>query len=297
MPRTAILFATICLISLFSGATASGASISVQDDSGHVVTLPAPAQRIVSLAPHVTELLFDIGAGGQIVAASDYSDYPEAAKRLPRVGGVFGLDLERIAAARPDLVIAWQSGASAAQLETIERLGIPVFRSEPKQLDDIATSLERFGALSGHALDAAIAASEFRAQVVTLGNMYSGKKPVRVFYQVWNAPLMTIGGPHLIAKVIKLCGGVNVFDRLDALAPVVDAEAVIAADPQVIVGASASGGDERDLAIWRRWPRIAAVRNRHLVVLDAAIITRHTPRILIGARQLCDSIDAARRDR
>ena len=136
--------------------------------------------------------------------------------------------------------------------------------------------------------------------------MYSGKKPVRVFYQVWNAPLMTIGGPHLISDVIKLCGGTNVFDRLDVLAPVVDAEAVIAADPQVIVGASAPAsnipgqamaGDERDLAMWRRWPQIAAVRNRRLLVLDAAVITRHTPRILIGARQLCAAINAARRDR
>ncbi len=275
----------------------AGATVSVIDDSKRTITLARPAQRVISLAPHATELLFGAGAGRQVVGVTEFSDFPLAARRLPRVGGSRGLDLERIVAARPDLVIAWQSGNSAAQVERIEKLGIPVFRSEPRTLGDVARTLERFGILTGHAEHATDAARRFNARIEALRQTYAGRRPVRVFYQVWKQPLMTIGGPHVISDVVRLCGGHNVFAQLDTPGPTVDIEAVVAADPQLIVGGAADGGDLSDLRMWQRWPQISAVRNGRYSVLDAALITRHTERLVLGAERLCKAIDATRNDR
>ena len=287
------LLATFLLLALCSQGFAV---IAVRDDSGREVRLDAPARRIVSLAPHVTELLFEIGAGDAIIAATEYSDYPETAKRLPRVGGLAGIDIERIVALKPDLVIAWQSGTPHAQIEALGRLGIPVFGSEPHTLADVATTLERFGTLTGHASQASTKAEDFRRKVAALRDTYASRPAVRVFYQVWNNPLITIGGPHLITHVIELCGGRNVFASVAMLAPTIDVEAVIAADPQLIVTASESGNQRNDIALWSRWTSVSAVRHQRYLFLDPALITRHTPRILIGAEALCRAIDAARAD-
>lgn len=286
--RLPVFFVSIVL------SVQSIAAITVRDDTGREVRLEAPARRIVSLAPHVTELLFEIDAGNAIVAATEYSDYPAAAKRLPRVGGLAGIALERVVAARPDLVIAWQSGTAQAQLDALVQLGIPVFRSEPHTLADVATTLERFGALTGHVREASARAGEFRRKVAALRDTYASRASVRVFYQVWNNPLMTIGGPHLITSVIELCGGRNVFASVGMLAPTVDLEAVIAADPQLIVTAAESGKQRNDIAQWSRWTSVSAVRYQRYLFLDPVLITRHTSRILIGAEALCRSIDAAR---
>lgn len=289
------LVAVLCgaLLCLASG-TQSVAAVVVRDDSGLEVRLEAPARRIVSLAPHLTELLFDIGAGDAIVGASDYSDYPAAARRLPRVGGLAGIDLERIVALKPDLVVAWQSGTAQAQLAALGRLGIPVFHSEPHTLADVASTLERLGTLTAHTQQAAAQADAFRSKVAALRARYASRAPVRVFYQVWNDPLMTIGGPHLITQVIELCGGRNIFASLALLAPTVDPEAVIAADPQLIVTAAESGNRSSDIALWSRWTGVSAVRNRRYLFLDPVLITRHTPRILIGAEAICRAIQDAR---
>ena len=286
----------LLIVSLALGAQ-NVAAITVRDDTGREIRLDAPARRIVSLAPHVTELLFEIGAGDAIVAATEYSDYPEAAKRLPRVGGLAGIALERIVAAKPDLVIAWQSGTAQAQIDALSRLGIPVFRSEPHTLADVTSTLESFGALTGHVHEASAKADEFRRKVDALRETYASRAPVRVFYQVWNNPLMTVGGPHLITSVIELCGGRNVFAPIGMLAPTIDVEAVIAADPQLIVTAAESGKQRNDIAQWSRWTSVSAVRHQRYLFLDPVLITRHTSRILIGAQALCRAIDAVRGDR
>lgn len=292
-PRAAGLYIVLlCLAACSQGI----AAVAVRDDSGLEVRLEAPARRIVSLAPHLTELLFDIGAGDAVVAASDYSDYPEAARRLPRVGGLAGIDLERIVALRPDLVVAWQSGTAQGQLAALDRLGIHVFRSEPHTLADVASTLERLGTLTGHAQQASGQADAFRRKVAALRATYATRSPVRVFYQVWNNPLMTIGGPHLITQVIDLCGGRNVFASVGMLAPTVNVEAVIAADPQLIVTAAESGNQSSDIALWSRWTGVSAVRHRRYLFLDPGLITRHTPRILTGAEAMCHAIQDARSD-
>jgi iron complex transport system substrate-binding protein len=287
------LFRFACVALLGSAAVAQ-ADVSVRDDSGRDVTLHSPARRIVSLAPHVTELLYEIGAGDRLVGATAFSDYPSAASRLPRVGGLSGLDIERIVALKPDLVIAWASGTSQTEFEQLTRVGIPVFRSEPHTLADVATTLERFGRLTGEDDRAQQAATAFRVRVAALRDSYARRSSVRVFYQVWNSPLMTVGGTQVITQVIELCGGTNIFASLTALAPIVDVEAVINADPQLIVTASETNDHAKDLATWQRWPGVSAVRDRRFLFLDPALITRHTSRILIGADMICRAIDAVR---
>jgi len=287
-----VSIAVILAIQLANAA--ADMAIAVQDDTGKTVNLPHAAQRIVSLSPHVTELIFDVGGFGQVVGVSDYSDYPVVAVPLTHVGGASGLDLERIASLKPDLVVGWASGNSEAQLDAIERLGIPVYRSEPETLEQVAWSLERLGRLTGHAAQGVRAAHAFRARAEEITRQYATRPSVRVFYQVWDAPLMTLGRRHLISEVIRMCGGANVFSTIDALTATVDREAVVTADPQVIVAARGDAPSADELGPWRKWPSIAAVRNHLLVTIDPAILTRATPRILDGAEQLCRSIERAR---
>jgi iron complex transport system substrate-binding protein len=282
-----MLLAAACAAALANAAT-------VRDDAGHVVTLAHPARRIVSLAPHLTELVFEIGAGDRLVAVTAYSDYPDAASRLPRVGGLGALDVERIASLRPDLVLAWSSGLSPADREQLARLGVPVFESEPRVLDDVATTLLRLGALTGDDARADAAARAFRARTATLRATYASRRPVRVFFQTWRDPLMTVGGNQLITQVIGLCGGANVFRDLTILAPIVDPEAVVRANPEFIATTAESGDHAADLALWGRWPDVDAVRKERYVFLDPGTITRPSSRLLVGAETLCRALDTAR---
>lgn len=282
-----LLVCSICVTPLHAQ------SIRVQDDRQHMLTLDAPAQRIVSLAPHITELLFAIGAGDRVVGTVDYSDYPAAAKTIPRIGSFARFDFEAIAALKPDLVIAWYSGNPAQQVAGIEQLGIPVFFNEPSRLDDIALSLRRFGVLTGHGEAAEHSARHFESELQTLRATYGQASPLRVFYEVWDQPLMTINGKHLISDVIRLCGGVNIFAELAVKSPRVDIEAVIARRPQVIV-AGIDEGRTHWLPQWRQWADLPAVAGGHLYAIDPELITRHTPRVLKGARQLCKYLQQVR---
>jgi iron complex transport system substrate-binding protein len=268
------------------------ARIAVVDDDGRTVELAGPARRIVSLAPHLTEQLFAIGAGDLIVGTTDFADFPEAAKSLPRVARAHSVDLERVSATRPDLVLVWGSGFPPATIDALRRLGVPTFVSEPARLADIATSLERLGALTGRSPERAAAA--FNAKLAALRDRYRGRREVRVFYQVWSDPLMTLGGRHVVSEGIALCGGRNVFADLAPIAPRVSTEAVLAADPEVIVTAEPGARPSGALATWQRFERITAVRRMLLVTLDADRINRHGPRIVDEIAVLCEAIDRAR---
>ncbi|MFN3884020.1 MAG: cobalamin-binding protein [Rhodocyclaceae bacterium] len=273
------------------------AEISVMDDTGATLRLAAPAARIVSLAPHVTETLFSAGAGERIVGAVDYSDYPEAAKRIPRIGGYSRLDLEAIATLRPDLAIGWVSGNSPAHIEKIRALGIPVFLVQPRHIDDVAVNLERFGHIAGSGAAAHAAAQAFRERLAELRNRHAARPAVRVFYQVWNQPLMTVGGSQIISDVIKLCGGANVFADLEPLAPKVSVEAVLARDPEVIVASGMGEARPEWLDDWRKWPSLAAVKRDNLFFIPPDLLQRPTPRLLEGAARLCEQLETARTKR
>lgn len=286
------------LVLLLLGAAATAhAEIVLTDDSGATVRLAAPARRIVSLAPHITESLFAAGAGDRIVGTVEYSDYPEPARNIRRVGGYSRVDLEAVAALKPDLVIAWQSGNAAAHLDKLRGLGLALYVTQPNRIEDIARSLDHYGRLAGSEASAARAANAFRERLAQLRVRYGNRSPVRVFYQVWRQPLTTVNGQQIISDAIRLCGGDNVFADLAALAPNVSTEAVLAANPEAIV---ASGmGDERPewLDDWKRWTQITAVARGNLFFVPPALIQRHTPRLLDGTERLCAYLETARERR
>ncbi len=274
---------------------AAYADVVVKDDTGQMVRLAAPAKRIVSLAPHVTENLFAAGAGAVVVGVVEHSDFPLVAKEIAHVGGYSRLDLERVAALKPDLVIAWESGNAKGQVEKLRSLGLTVFVTQSNEMDDIAVQLENFGKLTGTEKVANAAAKKFRQRLASLQKQYSGMASVRVFYQVWKQPLMTVGGQQIISKAIRLCGGENVFGQLGALAPSVSVEAVLAAKPEVIV-ASGMGESRPDwVDDWNQWKSMPAVTNNHLYFIPPDLIQRHTPRLLEGTERLCGFIDKARK--
>ena len=270
------------------------ANVSVTDDVGHVISLDHPAQRIVSLAPHVTELLFAAGAGDKIVGVVEYSDYPEAAKDITSIGSAMQLDLETLLALKPDLVVGWHSGNPKPVMEKVEALGLPLFRSEPRQLEAVATNIERLGVLAGTQAIARQMADEYRQQLHKLQQQNKDKSPVRAFYQVWHQPLMTVSGQHLISKIIELCGGENIFANLSALAPQVSTEAVIVASPQVIISSDSGESREKLVQQWLKWDSLAAVKLDGIYVIHPDVISRHTPRIVQGAEQMCHALDEVR---
>ncbi|OFZ97768.1 MAG: cobalamin-binding protein [Betaproteobacteria bacterium RBG_19FT_COMBO_58_11] len=274
--------------------TPAHADITVRDDTGQTLRLTQAPKRIVSLAPHATELLFEVGAGSRIVGAVSYSDYPEEAKRIPRVGGYRSLDMEAIAALKPDVIVAWPSGNTPAQVEKLKQLGLPIYLSEPKRIIDIASALERYGTLTGNSDAAQQAVAKFNQQHAALRATYAGRPPVRVFYQIWNSPLITVSSDQIIGDAIRLCGGENIFASLPTLTTTVSLEAVLQADPEVIV---ASGmGNRRPVWLddWKRWPRLRAAKRDQLHFIPSDYINRPTPRLLQGAEMLCKVLDGAR---
>lgn len=267
----------------------SGA-ISVLDDSGVTVRLAAHAKRIVSLSPHVTELVFAAGAGDTLVGAVSFSDYPPQAQRILRVGDASRLDRESLLALRPDLIVAWPSGNRPQDLDWLEQRGIAVYRSEPRELEDIAGNIRNIGQLAGTESIAETAAEAFSTRLAELSRDYAQQTSLRVFYQIWSKPLMTIGANHLINRVLRLCRGQPLFPDLAPLTPTVSREAVILANPQAIVAALPEQGDDDPFVKWRHWTNLEAVRENRLIGVDPDLIHRPTPRILDGAEVICQGL-------
>lgn len=285
------------LLALLTGAMPAQADIVVRDDTGRDVHLKAPARRIVTLAPHSAESLFAAGAGAYLVGTVDYSDYPPEAKKVPRVGGYSRVDLEAVAALKPDLVIAWQSGNAAVQVDKLRALGLTVFVTQPNLMADVAVQLEQLGRLAGTQAVADAAAKNFRQRLESLRAANAAKPKVRVFYQIWKNPLVTVGGPQIISDAIRLCGGDNPFGHLPQMAPTVSVEAVLEADPEAII-ATGMGDSRPDwLHDWDKWTRMTAVKRGNLFHINPDIMQRHTPRILDGAEKLCAHLDVSRSHR
>jgi iron complex transport system substrate-binding protein len=284
----------ILVVALALAMRTATASVSAVDDAGNEVTLPRPAQRIVSLAPHATEMLYAAGAGGAVVGVVAHSDWPAAARTLPRVGDAAALDLERIASLRPDLVVAWPYTAPP-QLAALRAQKVAVFVSDPKSIAHIAEDIEKLGTLAGTRGIASVSASALRRRIEDLAQSHRGGARLRVFYQVWNEPLYTIGGRHLISEAIAVCGGENVFASLSIPAPSVTIEAVVAAAPDVIVGGDDAGKRPPWLDDWKRWPSIPAVRDGNLYGAAGDLLHRPGPRFVDGVAALCADLATARR--
>ena len=244
----------------------------------------------MSVAPNLTEMLFAAGAGDQVVAVSAFSDYPEAASRLPEVGDAFRLDYERIVALGPTVAVVWETGTPAGVIERLQGLGIRVVSIPTRRLDDIATGLVALGDLAGTRPVAEAAARDFRARISALRARYQGRPSVRVFVQVDDEPLYTVGGPHLITEILGLCGGVNVFEDSGAQELPVDLESVLARAPDAIL--STDAGDP--VPYWARFPDLAAVASGNVYRSKGDLLARPGSRIAEGAADLCERLDEAR---
>ncbi|MCD2519631.1 cobalamin-binding protein [Massilia sp. G4R7] len=290
MKKTTLFAAALAALSL----PALGA-VTTRDDGGNTITLDKPATRVISMSPHVTELLFAAGGVKQIVGAVNYSDYPEAAKSIPRIGSNREIDLERVIAMKPDLIVAWMHNASERQIEMVRKLGVPVFLSDPQKLENIPDNVARLGHLMGTDAAANSAAAELRKQLSELRSRYAGRPAVRTFYQVWDKPLYTLSGKHIITDALRLCGGENIFDKLTVVAPIVSVESVLKEDPEAIFGTAEKnyGG----VGLWRSYPTLLATRNDNLFTVDGDLLNRAGPRMIAGTAVMCEKLELARQHR
>ncbi|MDQ8020599.1 MAG: cobalamin-binding protein [Moraxellaceae bacterium] len=276
----------------------------VRDDAGREHTLARPVQRAIALAPSLTELIFAAGGGERLLGVVEYSDYPAAARNLPRVGSNQKLDLERIATLKPDMIFVWYHGNGQREIERLRAMGIPMFYLEPKHLDDLPAVFERLGRLFGTEAVATGAATRYRTRLASQRARHAGVPKVRTFYQIWSQPLMTINGTHLISDVMALCGGENVFADQPMLVPRLSTESVVAANPEVILAAHRSRDDAdlaplrdpqaQSLAHWQRYTGMQAVKNGQMWTIPGDLIARHGPRILDAADAVCTALDAVR---
>lgn len=269
-------------------------TITVTDDNNQSITLAQPAQRIVSLAPSMTELLFAAGAGEKIVGTSEYSDYPPEATHIPIIGRYNLVNMEAIVALNPDLIVAWRSGNPQAAVQRLIDLGFSVYVAEPTTLASIPDHIDRFATLAGTEQTGTATSHFFRERLTSLENEFSNREKVTVFYQVWNKPLISVGGNELINDIITLCGGSNIFSDL-GLAPKISEEAVLQRDPQAIIASGMDISRPEWLDDWLRWPQLQAVANGALYFIPPDLVQRHSPRVLSGAEQMCEHIDATRR--
>ena len=270
---------------------APGPLRKVSDDLGRAIELAAPPLRIVSLSPGATEMLFAAGAGAQLVATVQYSSEPPAARSVPRIGDVAAIDMERLVALRPDVVIAWPSGGNPAQRAKMQTLRIPLYQQEVARLADVPGSLRRLGLLAGTAAVAEPAAAAMEARLSALRHAYSlaGRRPT-VLLQVWNRPIYTIGGRHLMSDALELCGARNLFGDLPEPGPLVDTEAVIGRNPDIILAVAPPGEGASWVADWQRFPNLAAVRNHRVLAFEDQALSRLGPSVLDGTEELCRTI-------
>lgn len=283
MIRRAILWLCFLLLAV----PAQAAAIRLVDDAGQVLELDRPPQRIISLTPHLTELLFAVGAGAQVVGVDSASDYPRAARTLPRVGDYSRVNFERVLALKPDLVLVWVGGNRAADVHGLEKMGLPVLHTQATRLDDVARLLRLVGRASGHAGEGEAAARDFTARLAALQARATRQPPVSVFYQVWDPPLMTVGGAHWISDALALCGARNVFADLTAATPVVSREAVLRRAPELIVSGSDAPDPRRQ---WQRFASLPAVKNQAFARVNADRLHRPTPRLIEGVAELCAAV-------
>jgi iron complex transport system substrate-binding protein len=252
----------------------------------------AEASRIIALAPHLAELAYVAGAGDKLVGAVEYSDHPAAALALPRVGDAFQVDMERVLAMKPDLVLAWEQGTRDALISRLKELGLNVVTLPTFDIADVGSAIRTIGRLAGTAAVAEREAAAFEQTIEQQRKEYSAKSPLSVFIEVDDRPLYTVNGRQLISQVVTLCGGRNIFADLPQLAPAIGIEAVIAANPEVIL--STDDSDDQATAIWTAWPHIQAVHDGNVYTLHADDIARPTTRLVSGINEVCGLLEQVR---
>ena len=281
----------------FAAPQFAAAQITVTDDFNRVITLDAPAMRIVSLGPHITENLFSAGAGDRVVGVVEYSDYPPQARDIESVGGGYAqINLEAVIALAPDLVVAWKTSGNAGAIEKIVEFGFPVYYSEPHGLEGIIENIEELALLAGSSERIRPPLSELREELARVRARFGAKSTQTVFYQIWRSPLITLNGDHYLSRVLELCGARNVFSDLSIIAPRVSVESVLQANPDIIIVGRGDGW-KTDTAMWKKWKSLAATRHDGFLSVEGSVMHRHTARMLMGIRGVCEKIDRVRQAR
>lgn len=288
-----LLIAFLCLAGAFAARPVAADIVLRQADDTRLV-LATPAEKIVTLAPNLAELVYAAGAGGKLAGTVEYSNYPPPVKRVPRIGDAFRVDLERIVQLEPDLVIAWPSGNPLTALQKLEQLGLVVWRIEITRPEQIADSVQHIAEAAGTEDLGLAAAAQLRQRLASLKRANAGKTPVSYFYQVSPRPLYTVNGSHIISRGLEVCAAHNIFSDLVALAPQIALEALIAADPQVMIAPQVEG-ESPALQAWQDWPNLRAVRNGAFVHLPADEISQATPRFLDSLELACKLLDPMRK--
>jgi iron complex transport system substrate-binding protein len=290
MIRSIALLALLFVAS-FPALPATG-GVTVVDDAGRKVTLARAPQKIVSIAPGATEMLLAAGAGSRVIATVEFSDEPAEAKKIPRIGDASAIDMERVVALQPDVVVVWEGGSNVAQVNRLERLNVPLYRHKVEKLGDIPGSLRRLGALTGTRDIAEKAAVDVERRLARLEKRFGSQaaKPT-VLLEVWNRPIYTVGGSQMMTDSLRLCGALNVFADLKEQGPSVDTEAVIGRDPQIIVAVAPPGVSQEWLAEWKRFGTLRAVRDGRLVPFEDQRLSRLGPSAVAGTEALCEAIN------
>ena len=280
------------LFMLSSVLSTAFATVSVNELSVNVAVPVATAKRIVALSPQSVEMLYAIGAGDAIVATTDYADYPAQAKNIPSIGGYYGVQIERVIELNPDLIVVWQSGNKMEDIKQLQDLGFNLVNSDPKTLADIATDLELLGKLTGHSIKAKQVADDYRQQLADIKSQNQTKPVVKVFYQLWSTPLMTVAKGSWIQNLIDVCHGENVFYDAASEYPQISIENVLLTGAEVILQSQDEGNI---LGInWSDWPELPAVKNQHIYQFDADLLHRATPRAIWGVNAVCGALDKVR---
>jgi iron complex transport system substrate-binding protein len=278
----------------FAASGATRAQRTVRDDAGESVTVATEVCRIVSLAPGTTAMLYAAGAGSCLVGTIAHSTEPAAAATVPVIGDAETLDFERLLALRPTAVVVAVDVVQRVRIDRIRSLGIPVYQVHVTRLSQMPDSVRRLGALAGTNEVAAMSATALRAELDALSKRYRERRPVRVLYQIWDRPIYTIGGRHVIADALTLCGAVNIFGELGTAAPAVTREAAVLRDPELIIASAPPASADEWLAEWRKFPGLTAVRNGHLVSFSDERIDRMGPSVIAATGGLCEVVDRAR---
>ncbi|WP_422412944.1 MULTISPECIES: cobalamin-binding protein [unclassified Endozoicomonas] len=293
-----LLSATWLAAFVISGHTTllQAAQVCIKDDLKREVCAPKSVKKIVSLSPGSTELIYAAGAGKQVVAVDDHSDYPPAVAKVPRVGGFPNVSIEAIAAMKPDLVVAWAGGNSPKVTSKLESLGVRVFYIDPLSFPEIASVIRRLGRLFGTSAVADKEAKRFLARYQSIKKKYQFKKPVTVFYEIWNKPLMSISRNQIIGQVIELCGGQNIYADSKIRVPKVSMESLLGKNPEVIVSSSNLKDGKAIEERWSKWSDLQAVKQHHLITVPGNLISRPAPRALDAAESLCQQLESVRKE-
>ena len=251
------------------------------------------ANRVITLSPHLAEMLFNLGALNTLVGVSAYTDFPEELKNLPNIGDAFVLDIEKITILEPDIILAWESGTPRNIVDELVNLGFKVKIIKSKNLEDIASSILLLGNVVGKKNEAKKIANEFKTGIKYLKDTYQKKKKLRVFFQIDEKPIFTIGGSHFISEVIDICGGINIFSDVKQTAPSISEESVVSRDPEVILSRDVAS-NKMKLKIWEKFDNMSAVKLDNLFYLNARESERPTSGLVNAGKEICSKLEQAR---